>query len=315
MRRAVIAIVTAAATLGGGTALFRAPESDVHVVDGRLVGETTGYVAAIGLGEQTLSVSASVIALRSMTVHLDRNSRILVDGKEGTLEDLTRGAPVRVSYHVAGDRNIATVIEHGRGSDVTVAAVGGPDPLPAAPLPTTTAPNEAVAPTAREDAVARPEPARAKPPRTPARPRRHRPDDPPRASRVVLPSRDAVLDLSEAVHKWIEAAKRRNVAAQMALYSETVREFYGRRDVSREQVRIAKLRTFGSGELITDVGSPQIQLEPSGRVAVVRFTKWFVVDAKGRAETGNSVQELRWERTGTGWRIIGEAGTPRTAAR
>ena len=129
----------------------------------------------------------------------------------------------------------------------------------------------------------------------------------------MLPPRESLLDLTAAVHEWIQAAKRRNVAAQITLYSEKLREFYGQREVSRADVRAAKLRMFGGGEVITDVSSPEIQLEPSGRVALVRFTKWFIVDGDGRARHGNGVQELRWERTSNGWRIVGEAEAPRTA--
>ena len=176
------------------------------------------------------------------------------------------------------------------------------------------------APAASEPAVALPpspsdahQPVLELPPRQPV-PRPSslsaRANVPPAPPRWTLPPRESVLDLSVSVRDWIEAAKRRDVSAQIALYAERIGIFYGAHDYSREDVRAEKLRAFGSGEVLVDTGSPEIRLEPSGRAAIVRFSKRFVVDSDGRAQFGEAVQELRWERADAGWRIVDEGHAP-----
>jgi hypothetical protein len=336
--RAVIGVMaTLAVVTSGAAVLSRGPESDLRLVAGRLVGEATGYVAGVAVVDQTFEIAAMMIALRSVTVHVDANTKIFVGDREGVLEDLTTGSPVRVHYQMDGDRRVASVVQlggagTGRQPEAS-AAVSDPGPprdaaltpgaevQPSDPIGRVPSqqdeplepPPAAVAPRREAVEVKTPEPTPARP--VPARPRRKRVESPPPRAPRVLPARESVLDLTAAVHQWIEAARRRNVSGQLRLYSQTLRDFYGRREVSREDVRAAKLRAFGSGEVITDVGSPEIQLEPSGRVAVVTFKKWFIVDGDGRARYGHGVQELRWEQTGTGWRIVAEADASSRAAR
>ncbi|HEU4370271.1 MAG TPA: hypothetical protein VFV05_18770 [Methylomirabilota bacterium] len=119
-----------------------------------------------------------------------------------------------------------------------------------------------------------------------------------------------MLELTTSVRDWVEAAKRRDLSTQIALYADRLGSFYGRRDLSREDVRAEKLRAFGDGEVLVDTGSLEIRLEASGQMAIVRFSKRYAVDDDGRAGRGEVEQELRWEHTDAGWRIVDENDAP-----
>lgn len=132
---------------------------------------------------------------------------------------------------------------------------------------------------------------------------------PPASAPWTLPPREAVLDLTTSVRDWIDAAKRRDLSTQIGLYADRIDSFYGRRDLSREDVRAEKLRAFRGGEVLVDTGSLEIRLEPGGHAATVRFSKRYVTDGAGRAGRAGQrevEQELRWERTDAGWRIVDE---------
>jgi hypothetical protein len=47
---------------------------------------------------------------------------------------------------------------------------------------------------------------------------------------------------------------------------------------------------------------PEIRVGRDGRTAVMRFRKRYQIDERG----GEVLQELRWRRTPSGWRIVGE---------
>jgi hypothetical protein len=50
---------------------------------------------------------------------------------------------------------------------------------------------------------------------------------------------------------------------------------------------------------------PEVTLGGDGRTAIMRFHKsWNFKGA--RAESGEVIQELRWRKTETGWKIISE---------
>ena len=360
----LVAVVFGLTALAGGATLFW-PRSEpaLRVVNDRLAGEMTGYVTRAHPEDQTVDVSRNFLGLRPITMHVDRQTTIIVGEKEGALADLVPGVPVFVDYHMEGDRRVAKVIQLDAGrmprstpppatppvasapverpagemteppatpalrpEEVTVparrdeddaAAVAVREPVETAPAPSSVEapgtppelPPRAQAPVEPRSRQSRARHASAIPPvSTPPAPSYARPSPPP-APPQTLPPRESVLDLSTAIHDWIEAGKRRDVSAQVALYADRLDHFYGRPDLPREAVRAEKLRAFGSGEVLLGTGSPEIRLELSGHVASVRFSKRFVVDNEGQARYGTATQELRWLRTSRGWRIIAESDT------
>ena len=53
-------------------------------------------------------------------------------------------------------------------------------------------------------------------------------------------------------------------------------------------------------------GAPEITLDRDGKTATMRFRKQYVISIKGSERYGDVWQELRWQLTDDGWRIIGE---------
>jgi hypothetical protein len=334
------------AFVGGATLLWPRPDTGLQVVGDRLVGETTGYVTKVDAEDGMLHVAASIFGLRSVSVHVHRDTTILVGEKQGGLGDLLPGILVRVGYQMDGDRRVAKVIElgvagptprstpptatpsaasvplaragaEGEAIDAAGAGAGPPgsvaraqasDEVPTVAAPAAGDPTES-SPTSPSSAR---QPAPMLQPRQAAtRPSRGAPDSvSPAPDPAMLPPRESVFDLSASVRDWVEAAKRRDVSAQIALYAERIGNFYGRHDVSREDVRAEKLRAFGSGETLRDTGSLDIRLEPGGRVAIIRFSKRYVVDGDRHARHGEAVQELRWRWIHASWRIVDETDAP-----
>ena len=110
----LLGVTVGLTVLAGGAAVWwPRPDTALRVERDRLVGETTGYVAGVGVEDRTLQVSASIFGFRPLIVHIDRETTILVGHKEGGLGDLLPGMPVRVAYEMEGDSRIAKVIELG----------------------------------------------------------------------------------------------------------------------------------------------------------------------------------------------------------
>ncbi|HEU4367642.1 MAG TPA: hypothetical protein VFV05_05360 [Methylomirabilota bacterium] len=155
------------------------PDASVQLVDGRMIGETTGYVARIDRAGHTVTVSASLLGLSPVVLIVNGETVITVRDRQGGFGDLWRDLPVRVSYEVRGDTRFARSIE------VLTADAGTPPgsadraPLPAATGPPAVAPpavpgSPAVEAPARRGAAAPPRAtgrsATAEPPRRPASP-------------------------------------------------------------------------------------------------------------------------------------------------
>lgn len=163
---------------------------------------------------------------------------------------------------------------------------------PAAPEPT--AETEAAEATpAADSASATPEPAGAAAAPTPAAP-------------AAEPGADAQGELRAALGGWLAATNERDVGRQMSFYAPTVEAFYLSRNTTRESVRAEKARLFARASAVNvEAASPEIRMSPDGRTAVMRFRKRYRIDgADSRA--GEVLQELRWRRTDSGWKIVGE---------
>ncbi|MCA1558586.1 MAG: nuclear transport factor 2 family protein, partial [Acidobacteria bacterium] len=113
--------------------------------------------------------------------------------------------------------------------------------------------------------------------------------------------------LSRALDEWIKATNARDMDKLMTFYGTKLLFFYRSRGVSIEAVREDKARSFDRAELIdVRAGAPEITLDRDGQTATMRFRKEYIVKIKGRVRSGEVLQELRWQRTDDGWRIIGE---------
>jgi hypothetical protein len=172
-RRLTLTGVAVALTVLGGViawVLVRPanPDAGVRLVNGRMIGEATGYVAGVDPDERLLQVSSSFLRLRPLKLSVGDDAKIRIRDKEGGLGDLALDMPVHVTYEMDGaTRRVRTVelLSTPRPSNSNSAAPETPR------APTTGSPAKPTAPT-----VAKP-PAGALP--SPAVPRV---SEPPRAS-------------------------------------------------------------------------------------------------------------------------------------
>ena len=87
------------------------PDASVQLVDGRLIGETAGYVGRVDRTTQTVDVSSSLVGWRPIIVVVNDQTAIMVQNRHGGFGDLLKDLPVRVSYEVVGGRRLAKSIE------------------------------------------------------------------------------------------------------------------------------------------------------------------------------------------------------------
>ncbi|HEX7175184.1 MAG TPA: hypothetical protein VF240_07865 [Pyrinomonadaceae bacterium] len=119
---------------------------------------------------------------------------------------------------------------------------------------------------------------------------------------------DEQATLREALGGWLSATNARDIGRQMSFYDTRLDAFYLSRNTSARSVRAEKVRVLGSADLI-DIqasGPAAIRLGPDGRTAVMRFRKRYRVAGGGQDRRGEVVQELRWRKTGEGWKIVSE---------
>jgi hypothetical protein len=116
-------------------------------------------------------------------------------------------------------------------------------------------------------------------------------------------------DLSRSFAGWIAATNGRDLGQHLSFYAPRLKAFYLARDVSREVVKIERARAFGQpGRLSVRAMEPETILLEGGRVAVMRFRKQYESGGglSARKRSGEVIQELRWRRTDSGWKIFSE---------
>ncbi|HKP47386.1 MAG TPA: nuclear transport factor 2 family protein [Pyrinomonadaceae bacterium] len=117
----------------------------------------------------------------------------------------------------------------------------------------------------------------------------------------------AAGDLRDALNEWIAATNNRDIDRQMRFYLPALKRFYLRSDVSRSFVREEKARVFANARAVDiQAAEPEIIFQDGGRTAVMRYRKKYNVDNGKQSRHGEVIQELRWQRTGAGWRIFYE---------
>lgn len=115
--------------------------------------------------------------------------------------------------------------------------------------------------------------------------------------------------LRDALTEWIAATNARDIERQMSFYPATVKAFYLTRNVSRAFVRAEKARVFSRATRIdVRVAAPEIIFVNDGNTAIMRFDKRYVIEggASEQNRRGEVIQELRWQKSGAGWKIFSE---------
>lgn len=113
--------------------------------------------------------------------------------------------------------------------------------------------------------------------------------------------------LRAALNEWIATTNTRDINRQKEFYMPKINAFYRARNVSRDEVLADKGRAFENSDLIdVRAGRPEITLHPGGRTATMRFRKQYAVKNGQQDRRGEVLQELRWQRTDQGWKIVSE---------
>jgi serine/threonine protein kinase len=117
---------------------------------------------------------------------------------------------------------------------------------------------------------------------------------------------DARAELRTALGEWITATNSRDINKQMAFYAPTLTAFYQRRNATQAAVRAEKARLSSQANSIdVRASEPEIQLGADGQTATMRFHKSWNFSGN-RPESGEVIQELRWRKTDSGWKIVSE---------
>lgn len=118
---------------------------------------------------------------------------------------------------------------------------------------------------------------------------------------------EAANVLRATLDEWVAATNARDIRKQMTFYTTTLQAFYLQRNVPREAVRAEKVRVFEHAKKI-DVSAeePEILFRQAGGIAIMRFRKRYDIEGGAQSRRGEVVQELRWQRTGNGWKIFSE---------
>lgn len=113
--------------------------------------------------------------------------------------------------------------------------------------------------------------------------------------------------LRRALNEWIDATKSRDLDKQMSFYVPRLQRFYLTRDASRAFVREEKARVFATaGRIDIRAEEPEIIFPDGGRTAIMRYRKKYRIENGRQSRRGEVIQELRWQRSGTEWRIFSE---------
>ena len=131
-------------------------------------------------------------------------------------------------------------------------------------------------------------------------------DQRPPAPPPVRSSSD-VDDLRRDFDEWLLATNRKDIDQQMTFYLPQLDAYYLTRQTPRQRVRDEKRRVFANVRSV-DIRAeePEIVFQQGGQLAVMRFRKAYRITSAIGTKAGEVIQELRWRRTGGGWRISSE---------
>lgn len=117
---------------------------------------------------------------------------------------------------------------------------------------------------------------------------------------------DARDELKTALGEWITATNTRDINKQMTFYAPTLIAFYQKRNTTQAAVRAEKTRLSSQANNIdVRASEPEIQLGADGQTATMRFHKSWNFSGD-RPESGEVIQELRWRKIDSEWKIVSE---------
>ena len=113
--------------------------------------------------------------------------------------------------------------------------------------------------------------------------------------------------IRRAFTEWLAATNARDIERQMQLYGTNIQAYYLTRNVTQEDVRAEKVRVFGRARQVeVSASEPELKFASDGRAATMRFRKQYDITGGAGARSGEVLQELRWVKTPSGWKIVGE---------
>jgi ketosteroid isomerase-like protein len=113
--------------------------------------------------------------------------------------------------------------------------------------------------------------------------------------------------LSTELARWVEATNNKDIRRQMDFYSPMLRAYYLTRATPRDFVKAEKARVFAKATKINiTVAEPELVFIEGGQSAVMRFRKRYDIEEPARSRRGEVIQELRWRKTDSGWKIYSE---------
>ena len=113
--------------------------------------------------------------------------------------------------------------------------------------------------------------------------------------------------LKESLNAWVAATNSRDVSRQMEFYMPRLTSYYRTSNASRENVMRDKRAVFEQARSVRiSVGEPVVRFSPDGGTAQMSFTKEYEIARGDGSSSGAVVQELVWQKTADGWRIVSE---------
>ncbi|HEX8131786.1 MAG TPA: hypothetical protein VF527_22005, partial [Pyrinomonadaceae bacterium] len=113
--------------------------------------------------------------------------------------------------------------------------------------------------------------------------------------------------LRTTIDGWLAAHNGRNLSQVTNFYMPNVSAFYLRQNTTRAAVRAEKARLFQeTGMSIRRTSDPQITFAPDGSTATTVFRKSYSRGDSTQPQGGEVLQELVWQKTNRGWKIISE---------
>jgi len=124
---------------------------------------------------------------------------------------------------------------------------------------------------------------------------------------LTKPVDDEVRNLRRALDEWVASTNTRDIDRLTTFYMTTLKAYYLTRNVRRSVVRQDKLSSFRRADVINvRADEPEILFSHATGTAIMRFRKNYVTETRSRKKSGEVIQELRWQKTREGWKIISE---------
>lgn len=127
------------------------------------------------------------------------------------------------------------------------------------------------------------------------------------AAPTVEATDDEAENLRASLNEWVSATNTRDLDRLSTFYMPTLKAYYLTRNVTRSFVRNDKSSSLKRADLLrVRADEPEILLSERAGTAVMRFRKNYLIESGRRRRSGEVIQELRWQKTSSGWRITSE---------